>query len=152
MKTERRTAIKKILASTIGIAGIGIVANAKTEKEVINLQPTQNAPPFLSRSTRHGNLLFLSGRGGYGGEPFTIENHTKIALGLLEEELIRVGSSMEKVLQTTVLIDDMANLDGLNATYKGSFGAKPPARTVLAVAQGGLPGNSLDEIDCVAYI
>jgi enamine deaminase RidA (YjgF/YER057c/UK114 family) len=152
MKTERRTAIKKILASTIGIAGIGIASKAAIEKEIINLQPDQNAPSFLSRSTRHENLVFLSGRGGYGGQPFTIENHTKIALDLLEGELIRIGSSMEKVLQTTVLIDDMANLDGMNAACKGRFGANPPARTVLAVAKGGLPGNSLVEIDCVAYI
>jgi len=153
MKTERRSAIKKIFTSVVGIAGFGIAskATAKAEKttgEVINFQNV----PLLARSTRHGNLVFLSGRGGYGGEPFTIENHTKICLDLIEEELVRIGSSMEKVLQTTILIDDMANYDGLNAACKGRFGAKPPARTVLAVAKGGIPGNSLVEIDCVAYI
>ena len=153
MKTEkRRTALKKILASAIGIAGFGIAAKASEEKTTGEVITFQNAPSFLSRSTRYGNLVFLSGRGGYGGEPFTIENHTKIALDLLEGELIRIGSSMEKVLQATVLIDDMANLNGMNAAYKGRFGANPPARTVLAVEKGGLPGNSLVEIDCIAYI
>jgi len=156
MKTERRSAIKKIFASAAGLVGFGIAAKAnapeeKTVSEVINFQEV----PLISRSTKYGNLLFLTGRGGYGGEPFTIENHTKIALDLIEEELINRGSSMEKVLQATVLIDDMANYDGLNAAYKGRFGANPPARTVLAVAKGGLPGNSgksLVEIDCIAYV
>ena len=153
MKTKRRTALKQIFASAAGLAGLGFAANANTLKEevaseIVNFQEV----PLLSRSTIHGNLVFLSGRGGYGGEPFTIENHTKICLDLIEEELVRIGSSMEKVLQTTVLIDDMANEAGLNAVYKGRFGANPPARTTLAVAKGGIPGNSLVEIDCIAYI
>jgi enamine deaminase RidA (YjgF/YER057c/UK114 family) len=156
MKTERRTALKKIFASAAGLVGFGIAARAKapeekTVSEVINFQEV----PLISRSTKYENLLFLTGRGGYGAEPFTIENHTKIALDLLEEELINRGSSMEKVLQVTVLIDDMANFNGMNTAYKGRFGAKPPARTTIAVAKGGLPGNngkSLVEIDCIAYI
>ena len=153
MKTERRSAIKKIFASAAGLVGFGIAAKANTSAEKVTSEVVNSQDaPLLSRSTRHENLLFLPGRGGYGGEPFTIENHTKICLDLIEEELIRVGSSMEKVLQTTVLIDDMANLDGLNAAYKGRFGANPPARTTLAVAKGGIPGNSLVEIDCIAYV
>ena len=153
MKTERRSAIKKIFASAVGLAGFGIASKANTPKEKVTGEVvTFQDVPLISRSTRHENLVFLSGRGGYGGEPLTIENHTKICLDLLEEELIKVGSSMEKVLQTTVLIDDMANLDGLNAIYKGRFGANPPARTVLAVAKGGIPRNSLVEIDCIAYV
>jgi enamine deaminase RidA (YjgF/YER057c/UK114 family) len=49
----------------------------------------------------------------------------------------------------------MANYNGLNAAYKGRFGATPPARTTLVVDKGGLPGNSgksLVEIDCIAYV
>ena len=156
MKTERRSALKKMFASAAGLVGFGIAARAnapeeKTVSEVTNFQEV----PLISRSTKYGNLLFLTGRGGYGAEPFTIENHTKVALDLIEEELINRGSSMEKVLQATVLIDDMANYNGLNAAYKGRFGAKPPARTTLVVAKGGIPGNSgksLVEIDCIAYI
>ena len=152
MKTERRTAVKKIVASTIGLAGLGIATEAKAEQPTPSEVFHFNGAPLLSLSKRYENIVFLSGRGGYGAEPRTIENHTKICLDLLEEELIKVGSSMNKVLQTTMLIDDMANLDGLNATCKGRFGANPPARTVLAVEKGGIPGNSLVEIDCVAYI
>jgi 2-iminobutanoate/2-iminopropanoate deaminase len=36
--------------------------------------------------------------------------------------------------------------------YLGRFGSEPPVRTTVAVAAGGVPGNSLVEIDCIAYI
>jgi hypothetical protein len=35
--------------------------------------------------------------------------------------------------------------------YQGSFGDEPPVRTTIAAA-GGIPGNSLVEIDVIAYI
>jgi len=36
--------------------------------------------------------------------------------------------------------------------YKGRFGSKPPVRTTVAVAKGGVPGDSLVEMDCIAYV
>ena len=149
MKTKRRSALKKMFASVAGLAGLGITAKASEEKTVDEVINFQNAPT-LSNSTRYGNLLFLSGRGGYGGEPFTIENHTKITLDLLEESLIRLGSSMEKCLKATVYLTNIADLDGMNATYRGRFGANPPARSTVSVT--GMPGNSLVQIDVIAYI
>ena len=40
---------------------------------------------------------------------------------------------------------------GMNEVYKGRFGQNPPVRTTVAVAKGGVPGDSLVEIDCIAY-
>ena len=37
----------------------------------------------------------------------------------------------------------------MNAVFRGRFGANPPVRTTIA-AYGGVPGNSLVEIDCIA--
>jgi len=71
---------------------------------------------------------------------------------LIEQSLIAAGSSMEKVLKVNVMIDDIANYDGLNAAYKGRFGANPPARTTAAVQKGGISGNSLLILDCIAYV
>ena len=61
MKTERRSAIKKIFASAAGLVGFGIAAKAKAPKEktvseVINFQEV----PLISRSTKYDNLLFLT--------------------------------------------------------------------------------------------
>ena len=156
MKTEkRRTALKKILASAIGIAGFGIAAKASEEKTTGSVVNSQDVPWYsdlFADCRTYGNLVFVAGMGS--DEPDTIENQTKICLDMIEKELIKAGSSMEKVLQTTVLIDDMANYDGMNAAYKGRFGANPPARTVLVVAKGGLPvtPNTIVEIDCIACI
>ena len=73
-------------------------------------------------------------------------------LPALEEELIKAGSSMEKVLKVNVYLNDIADYKGMNEAYKGRFGNQPPVRTTVAVAKGGVPGDSLVEMDCIAYI
>jgi len=70
----------------------------------------------------------------------------------LEKELVKAGSSMKNVLKVSVFLNDIADYDGMNAVYRGRFGDKPPVRTTVAVAKGGVPGNSLVEMDCIAYI
>jgi enamine deaminase RidA (YjgF/YER057c/UK114 family) len=39
----------------------------------------------------------------------------------------------------------------MNEVFQGSFGPEPPVRTTIAAA-GGIPGNSLVEIDVIACI
>ena len=62
-----------------------------------------------------------------------------------------VGSSMEKVLKVNVYLNDLKDYAGMNEVFLGRFGAEPGVRTTIAAA-GGIPGNSLVEIDCIAYI
>jgi len=154
MKTERRSALKKMFASVLGLAGAGMAVKAvtgiKEEKEADNITSYQNAPLF-SGHTKFGNLVFVAGKGAHV-EPFTIKAHTEIVLKELENELIKAGSSMEKVLKVNVYLNDIADYQGMNEAYKGRWGSKPPVRTTVAVAKGGVPGNSLVEMDCIAYI
>jgi enamine deaminase RidA (YjgF/YER057c/UK114 family) len=154
MKTERRSALKKMFASVFGLAGAGMAAKAATgireEKEAGSITSYQDVPLY-SGHTKFGNLIFVSGKGAHV-EPFTIKAHTEIVLKELEAELIRAGSSMEKVLKVNVYLNDIADYQGMNEAYKGRFGSKPPVRTTVAVAKGGVPGNSLVEMDCIAYI
>jgi 2-iminobutanoate/2-iminopropanoate deaminase len=154
MKTERRSALKKMFASVAGLAGIGLVANAKgidtPEKESGNVTTLQDVPLF-SGNTKFGNLLFIAGKGAHVA-PFEIKAHTEIVLQELEKELKNAGSSMEKVLKVNVYLNDIADYKGMNEVFKGRFGAKPPVRTTVAVAKGGVPGDSLVEMDCIAYI
>lgn len=84
--------------------------------------------------------------------PFEIKAHTEIVLKLLEQELVKAGSSMGKVLKVNVFLNDIADFNGMNEVYKGRFGKTPPVRTTVGVAKGGVPGNSLVEMDCIAYI
>jgi enamine deaminase RidA (YjgF/YER057c/UK114 family) len=153
MKTQRRTALKKLFASFLGITGLGLAAKANKnfndEKEVQNVVYDQDVPLFSS-STKLGNLVFIAGQGAhFEGD---IKSHTEHVLKSLEEELKKAGSSMEKVLKVSVFLNDIKDYQGMNEVFKGRFGSKPPVRTTVAVAQGGVPGNSLVEMDCIAYI
>ncbi len=152
MKTERRSALKKMFASVVGLAGIGLAAKAGSSDEKVsgNITNFQDAPLF-SGNTKLGNMVFIAGKGAHVA-PFTIEAHTEIVLKELEKELIKAGSSMEKVLKVNVYLNDIADYKGMNAVYKGRWGKNPPVRTTVAVAKGGVPGDSLVEMDCIAYI
>ena len=154
MKTERRSVIKKMFASVVCLTGLGIAANAKVntpmEKEADNVTTFQDVPLF-SGNTKFGNLVFIAGKGAHVA-PFDIKSHTEIVLKELEAELIKAGSSMEKVLKVTVYLNDIADYKSMNEVYKGRFGKNPPVRSTIAVAKGGVPGDSLVEMDCIAYI
>ncbi len=69
----------------------------------------------------------------------------------LEKNLIAAGSSMEKVLKVNVYLNDLKDYQAMNDTYKGRFGNMPPVRTTISPA-GGIPGNSLVEIDVIAHL
>ena len=156
MKAERRSILKRLFASVAGITGLSATsvaatsptADAAPEKEVFNVETHQDVPLF-SGSTKLGNLVFVAGK-GYHKEG-DIKVHTEEVLKELEKELIKAGSSMEKVLKVNVYLHDLNDYKAMNEVYKGRFGSKPPVRTTVAV-YGGVPGSSLVEMDCIAYI
>ena len=152
---KRRSVLKKMIASVAGLSVFGIskeaLAAPTAEEKVVNNVTTYQDVPLFSGSTKLGNMVFIAGKGAHV-EPFEIKAHTEIVLKELEKELIKAGSSMEKVLKVGVFLNDIADYQGMNEVYKGRFGKNPPVRTTVAVAKGGVPGNSLVEMDCIAYI
>jgi enamine deaminase RidA (YjgF/YER057c/UK114 family) len=142
------------MASLAGLTGLGTLAKAgtavKSGKQVQDIT-YQDQVPLFSGVTRHGDLLYVAGKGAHVA-PFEIKAHTEIVLKELEETLVKAGSSMEKVLKVSVFLNDIADYAGMNEVYKGRFGEHPPVRTTVAVAKGGVPGNSLVEMDCIAYV
>ena len=65
---------------------------------------------------------------------------------------ISAGSSMDKVLKVNVYLNDLKDYTAMNGVYAtGKWGAIPPVRTTVAPA-GGIPGDSLVEIDLIAFI
>ncbi|HEX4022729.1 MAG TPA: RidA family protein [Acidobacteriaceae bacterium] len=105
---------------------------------------------LFSSAVSYGNLLFLSGAGAHFKG--TIEEHTQHVLDELQKTLASAGSSMEKVLKVNVYLNDLKDYDAMNKVYLGApWGDIPPVRTTVAPA-GGIPGNSLVEIDLIAYI
>ena len=156
MKTERRSVLKKLFASATAFMGLSFAVKANSNpgsndtKIVNNVTDFQDAPLF-SGSTRHGDIVYIAGKGAHVA-PFEIKAHTEIVLQELEKELIKAGSSMEKVLKVSVFLNDISDYKAMNEVYKGRFGKKPPVRTTVAVAKGGVPGDSLVEMDCIAYV
>jgi 2-iminobutanoate/2-iminopropanoate deaminase len=153
MTTPRRSVLKNLLASVAGIAGFGMAAKAMDastpRKETNDIVYDQDVPLF-SQSTKFNGMVFIAGQGAhFEGD---IASHTDRVLKDLEDRLIKAGSSMEKVLKVNVYLNDIADWPAMNAVYKGRFGKNPPVRTTVAVAKGGVPGNSLVEMDCIAYV
>ena len=153
-KSSRRSVSRSAFAS-IAAAGAGLfgVAHAQTSTPSMQKttstdnQPAGAKPPLFSSWVAYGGLVFIAGQGEHG--PGDITAHTTSVLNQLEAELKKAGSSMDKVLKVNVYLADLRDYDAMNAVFRGRFGPNPPVRTTIA-AYGGVPGNSLVEIDCIA--
>jgi 2-iminobutanoate/2-iminopropanoate deaminase len=163
-KQSRRNLLKNAATAAAAITG-GVIAAKPAEAQVSGALEKKSypvktnadnaaaaasaAPPLFSSAVSYGNLLFLAGVGAHFKG--TIEEHTKHVLDELEKNLIGAGSSMEKVLKVNVYLNDINDWARMNTVYGGRWGKIPPVRTTVAPA-GGIPGNSLVEIDLIAYI
>jgi enamine deaminase RidA (YjgF/YER057c/UK114 family) len=132
-------------------AGVGAAAGAGLAQAQSSgpVRKVHRRGTLFNQAVSYGNLLFIAGK-GYHKEG-DIKVHTKGVLDDLQAELENAGSSMEKVLQCRVFLNDLKDYAGMNEVFKGRFGENPPVRTTVAAA-GGIPGNSLVEIDVIAYI
>ena len=105
--------------------------------------------PLFSGVVSYGGLVFVSGIGAhFEGD---IKAHTSHVLDEMKKRLEQAGSSMEKVLKVNVYLNDLKDYAAMNEVFLGRFGPEPGVRTTIAAA-GGIPGNSLVEIDCIAAL
>jgi 2-iminobutanoate/2-iminopropanoate deaminase len=161
-QTPRRTIIQS-LAATVAAVAAGLFSTARAERRLgatpaLEQAPTTQAapaqaaptqPPLFSSVVVNGGLVFVAGKGHH--EAGDIKVHTTSVLNQLEAELKKAGSSMDKVLKVNVFLHDLKDYDGMNEVFRGRFGARPPVRTTVA-CYGGVPGNSLVEMDCIAAL
>ncbi len=150
--SNRRKFLGKGIAAAAAVAApSAAMAQAKLVKKVHRrpgAKPPEK-PPLFNSVVSYGNLVFLSGIGAhFKGD---IKSHTKKVLDEIQANLELAGSSMEKVLKCNVYLNDLKDYAGMNEVFQGRFGAEPPVRTTVAPA-GGIPGDSLVEIDVIAYI
>jgi enamine deaminase RidA (YjgF/YER057c/UK114 family) len=153
MSTNRRGFIGRgaAVAAAVTAAGASVSATAQADKPVKKVHyrngKKPEKTPLFSGTVSYGNLLFIAGV-GYHSEG-DIKVHTKNVLDQIQQQLESVGSSMDKVLKCNVYLNDLKDYAGMNEMFQGRFGAEPPVRTTIAAA-GGIPGNSLVEIDVIA--
>jgi 2-iminobutanoate/2-iminopropanoate deaminase len=157
---SRRTFLKKAPAVAAAAAVVSAPAVARAQgpadkpvKKIFRAAgakpPDPANPPLFNGTVLYGNLVFISGIGYH--QPGDITLHTTKVLEQMKSQLEACGSSMEKVLKVNVYLNDLKDYDAMNAVFKGKFGPEPGVRTTIAAA-GGIPGNSLVEIDCIACL
>lgn len=117
---------------------------------------TQHAPAAIgpySQAVVHKNFVFCSGQIALtaSGEmkKGSIEEQTHQVIKNLSEILKKAGSGIEKVLKTTVYLQNMEDFPIVNEIY-GQYFSHKPARATLEVSR--LPKGALIEIEAIAHI
>jgi len=78
----------------------------------------------------------------------TTAEQTEQVLANLRAVLSAAGTSLAKVVKTTVYLADMADFAQMNEVYAKHFGSHKPARSTVQAA--GLPKGARVEIDVIA--
>ena len=117
---------------------------------------TDRAPQAIgpySQAIKANGFIFASGQ--IPLDPGTmriveggIEEQTGRVLDNLQAVLEAAGSSLDRVVKTTVYLADMGDFAAMNEIYARYFGATKPARATVQVAR--LPRDVKVEIDVVA--
>lgn len=116
-------------------------------------QPPAGSPRPFSEATRAGGLVFVSGhsaphdpeRGILRGE--TPADEVRNALAKVASILAAAGSSLDRVVQMTMLITDPADYAACNAEYVKHFPGGLPARHT---ARFGVPTEARVAFACIA--
>jgi 2-iminobutanoate/2-iminopropanoate deaminase len=124
-------------------------------KEVVRTEaapaPFQGAP--YSQAIKAGGLVFVSGQLALrpdhtdlsGG---TIQEQTEQVLANLAAILEAAGSGVDRLVKTTVFLQNLDDFQGMNEVYAKHVGDQPPARSTVEVAK--LPSGALVEIEAIA--
>ena len=126
------------------------------EKSVIRTEaapaPFQGAP--YNQAIVAGELVFVAGQLGLKPGDTAVEGdiaeQTAQALTNLDAILEAAGSSMEKLVKTSVFLMDLADFQRMNEVYAARVGDRPPARSTFQVAK--LPSGALVEIEAIAHL
>lgn len=118
----------------------------KTEKAPLPIGPYNQAVAI-------GNLVYTSGQIPLSLSNAVIEGgikeQAKCVLENLKAVLEGAGSSLDKVVKTTVFLKNMGDFAAMNEVYAQYFSSSAPARTTIEVAR--LPKDVLVEIEAVAF-
>ena len=126
-------------------------------KEVVRTEaapaPFQGAP--YSQAITASGLVFVSGqlalRPGHGEiEGETIQEQTEQVFANLRAILEAGGSSLDKLVKTTVYLVDLDDFQEMNEVYARHVGDRPPARATIEVS--ALPSGARLEIEAIAEL
>lgn len=122
-------------------------------KEVISTAHGPKAIGPYSQAIRANGLIFISGQVAF--DPATgnlvegdIAAQTDRVMKNLKAIVEAAGSTLDKVVKTTVFLKDMNEFTKMNEVYGKYFAAAPPARATVEVAR--LPRDVRVEIELIA--
>jgi len=113
--------------------------------------PFQGAP--YSQAIVAGGLVFVSGQlslkpGDTALSAGSIEEQTEQVFANLRAILEEAGSALDRLVKTTVFLQNLDDFQGMNSVYARHVGSSPPARSTVEVAR--LPSGALVEIEAIA--
>jgi 2-iminobutanoate/2-iminopropanoate deaminase len=113
--------------------------------------PFQGAP--YSQAIRAGGFVFVSGQlalrpGDKELSGGSIEEQTEQAFANLAAILAEAGTGLDRLVKTTVFLQNLDDFQGMNSVYAKHDGGQPPARSTVEVAK--LPSGALVEIEAIA--
>jgi 2-iminobutanoate/2-iminopropanoate deaminase len=118
---------------------------------------TPNAPAAIgpySQAMIANGMVFTSGQIALTPEGVMLDGDVKVqcvqVLSNLKAVLEAAGSSLDKVVKTTIFLDNMDDFGAVNELYASAFGEHKPARSTVAAKT--LPRNALVEIEAIALI
>jgi len=125
------------------------------ERETVRTERAPKAIGPYEQAIRVDGFVFTAGQIGLDPESGNlveggIAAETRRVLENLKAVLEASGSSMERVIKTTVFLKNMGDFGPMNEVYAEYFSASKPARST--VAAGELPRGALVEIDLVALV
>ncbi len=123
-----------------------------TRQAVVSTRAPAAIGPY-SQAISVDNFVFCSGQ--LGLDPLTGQlvtggaaTQTEAVLSNLAAVLAAAGSSMARVLKTTVFLTDLKDFQAMNEVYARHFTAPHPARSTVQVA--ALPRGACVEIEAMA--
>lgn len=119
---------------------------------------TEYAPAAIgpySQGIVAGNLVFTAGQTGVDPETRKlvdggIKEQTRRTIQNIEAVLEVAGSSLDRVVKTTVFLQDLNDFAAMNEVYAEFFPENQPARSTVQVAK--LPLGALVEIETIAFV
>ncbi|HUP33335.1 MAG TPA: Rid family detoxifying hydrolase [Gaiellaceae bacterium] len=127
------------------------------EKEIVRTErapaPFQGAP--YNQAVKAAGLVFVAGQLGLapGGKEMVGADaaaQTEQVMQNLRAILEEAGSDLDRLVKTTVFLQNLDDFAAMNEVYAAHVGDHPPARSTVEVAK--LPSGALVEIEAIAAL
>ncbi len=149
-----------VLEAMFKALGVALAQACETKRPVADksVVRTEAAPaPFqgapYSQAIRAGGFVFVSGQlalrpGDKELSGGSIEEQTEQVFANLGAILAEAGTGLDRLVKTTVFLQNLGDFQGMNSVYAKHVGEQPPARSTVEVA--ALPSGALVEIEAIA--